>query len=333
MVRRDGRVGARLALEGVAPGNTGDPTRTMAMRSRNERFDPDDRQRFVAEVRVVEAVLRSYPDGTMVGFGAPTRCPECSNYGIVHSTNDRLGVCRNRCLSCGTQWVLTRRAIEHAALRMDPAAAAAGSTGPDVAVPRPQGARPAAPSLGGAFARWSPQPAPSLRDLARSGAEEPLPASEVAGEAVGTDRLPARLRVLVVGSNAFDGTAIESIVGPLDDAVELVFASSPSDAHERVRSPLDVALLAAGSPGEPDPTTVMAEWQQHMSPGVPVILLTETADATTADQAQALGAAYIVDNSQLERLADDPRGAARLLRLLTVTVAKHRNGDRVRFAI
>jgi hypothetical protein len=78
---------------------------------------------------------------------------------------------------------------------------------------------------------------------------------------------------------------------------------------------------------------MMAEWQQHMSPGVPVILLTETADAPTADQAQALGAAYVVDTSQLERLADDPKGAARLLRLLTVTVARHRNGDRVRFAI
>ncbi len=327
-------MGARLALRGVAPGHAGGPTRNMAMRSRNERFDPDDRQRFVAEVRVVEAVLRSYPHGTMVGFGAPTRCPECSNYGLVHSTNERLGVCRNRCLSCGTHWVLTRRAIEHAALRLDPAAAEAGSTTPDVAAPRPQGARPAAPSLGGAFARLAPQLAsPSLRDLARSGAEEPLPPSDVVGEPLGPDGLPTRLRVLVIGSNAFDGTAIETIVGPLDDAVELVFASSPSDAHERVRSPLDVALLATGSPGDPDPTTMMAEWQQHMSPGVPVILLTETADATTADQAQALGAAYVVDNSQLERLADDPRGAARLLRLLTVTVAKHRNGDRVRFAI
>ena len=305
----------------------------MAMRNRNERFEPDDRQRFVAEVRVVEAVLRSYPDGAMLCFGTPSRCPDCSNYGVVHSTNERLGVCRNRCLSCGTQWVLTRRALEHAALRMDPAAAEVGSTAPDLDAPRPQGARPVAPSLGGAFARRASQPwTPSLRDLARAGAEEPLP-SLIPGEPLGPDGLPARLRVLVVGSNAFDGTAIESIVGPLDDAVELVFASSPSDAHARVRSPLDVALLAAGSPGEPDPTTMMAEWQQHMSPGVPVILLTETADATTADQAQALGAAYVVDNAQLERLADDPRGAARLLRLLTVTVAKHRNGDRVRFAI
>ena len=304
----------------------------MAMRNRNERFEPDDRQRFVAEVRVVEAVLQSYPDGSVLGFGTPTRCPECTNFGIILSTNERLGVCRNRCLSCGTQWVLTRRALEHAALHLNPAAADAGRTAPDVAAPRPQGARPAAPSLDGAFARratpssWTP----SLRDLARAGAEEPAP---VPGEPLGPDGLPARLRVLVVGSNAFDGTAIESIVGPLDDAVELVFASSPSDAHARVRSPLDVTLLAAGAPGEPDPTTMMAEWQQHMSPGVPVILLTETADATTADQAQALGAAYVVDTSQLERLADDPKGAARLLRLLTVTVARHRTGDRVRFAI
>ncbi len=215
----------------------------MAMRNRNERFDPDDKQRFVAEVRVVDAVLRSYPDGTMVSFGTPTRCPGCSNFGLVLSANERLGVCRNRCLSCGTQWVLTRRAVEHVARRMDPAAAEAGSTAPDVAAPRPLGARPAAPSLGGAFARRVPQQAssPLLRGLARAGsdAEEPL-LSLARGNRPGPGGLPAPLRVLVVGSKAFEGTAIESIVGPLDDAVELVFASSPSDAQERIGSPVDV---------------------------------------------------------------------------------------------
>jgi CheY-like chemotaxis protein len=312
----------------------------MAMRNRNDRFDPEDKQRFVAEVRVVESVLRSYPDGVMIGFGTPTRCPGCTNFGLVQSTNDLLGVCRNRCLSCGTQWVLTRRALEHVGRRLDPAAAEAPSTAPDVAAPRPQGARPAVPSLDGAFARRAAQsaPWPLVRGFARSEPEAPLPAIEAfarsdAEEPTGSGGLPAPLRVLVVGSKAFEGTAIENIVGPLD-AVELVFASSPSDAQERIGSPVDVALLAAGSPGEPDPTTMMAEWQEHMSPGVPVILLTETADATTADQAQALGAAYVVDNSQLERLADDPRGATRLLRLLTVTVTSYRNGgERVRFAI
>src|SRR5947209_3320487 len=133
----------------------------MATRDTNERFDPDDKRRFVAEVRLVDAVLRSYPDGTMVSFGAPTRCPGCNNFGLVLSANEVLGVCRNRCLSCGTQWVLTRRAIAHVALRMDPGLAAAASPAADAAEVRPQGARPAVPSRVGAFARWAPRQASS----------------------------------------------------------------------------------------------------------------------------------------------------------------------------
>ena len=49
--------------------------------------------------------------GVTVTFGAPTRCPECGNYGLVEQVNDAAGVAHERCLSCGHTWVVTKRAV------------------------------------------------------------------------------------------------------------------------------------------------------------------------------------------------------------------------------
>ncbi len=308
----------------------------MAKRDRKTRVDPEDAPRFAAEVAVVESVLRSYARGAMISFGAPTRCPDCSHFGLVVSTNHMLGTCRNRCLSCATEWVLTRRAVERVALQLQTGELSEDRGSPlDAPAPGSGDATSAAPSMADIFAKWVPPQATSqaAAGLARA-AITPAPVHPPTGSPVPVGS-PGPLRVLVVGSNPFDTAMIETIAGPIDDAVDLTFAVTLADAYERARSSCDVVLLVDGVSEAQDPTALMTEWQHHVRSRVPVILLTESTSAALASEALRLGAAYVVDNTQLERLADDPEsGAKRLLRLLTMTVKKHPGGaDRVRFAI
>jgi len=317
----------------------------MAKRDRKTRVDPEDAPRFAAELSTVESVLRSYARGAMISFGAPTRCPDCSHFGLVVSTNHMLGTCRNRCLSCTTEWVLTRRAVEHVAVQLqtgEPSEDRGGRLA--AATPGSRDVTSAAPSMADIFAKWVPPHATSQAPaaLARSAstalgstpASTPATVHPPTGSPVPAGS-PGPLRVLVVGSNPFDTAMIETIAGPIDDAVELAFAVTLVDAYEQARSSCDVVLLVDGLSEGQDPTALMTEWQHHVRWRVPVILLTESTSATLTSEALRLGAAYVVDNTQLERLADDPEsGAKRLLRLLTMTVKKHPGGaDRVRFAI
>lgn len=48
--------------------------------------------------------------GGKINFGAPTKCPNCGDFGFVESVAN--GVQSNRCMHCGQTWDFTRRGLE-----------------------------------------------------------------------------------------------------------------------------------------------------------------------------------------------------------------------------
>ena len=69
------------------------------------------------EMQEVALVLANYTPDKLPFFGAPTRCPECRDYGMVDSVEH--GVCRNHCSICNREWTITARALR--AFRQSPA--------------------------------------------------------------------------------------------------------------------------------------------------------------------------------------------------------------------
>ncbi len=108
-----------------------------------------------AEVGDLAAVLTNYGPGKRPCFGAPSRCPDCSDFGMVTGVDHVLGRCENRCTVCTREWVITVRALDEHARRPDlvvavhrgtgalAAALAAAATGPR---PRSTERRPILPS-------------------------------------------------------------------------------------------------------------------------------------------------------------------------------------------
>lgn len=66
----------------------------------------------MAERAVADRVMRWYGGAKTPVFGAPTRCPDCGNYGMVDRIDERHGRTENSCFSCGTSWTLARHALE-----------------------------------------------------------------------------------------------------------------------------------------------------------------------------------------------------------------------------
>jgi CheY-like chemotaxis protein len=82
-------------------------------------------ERLAVEVETVRAVLRNYAPGMKLTFGAPTRCPECGDYGFVQGVNRSEGVSYNHCFGCQADWVIS---IE--AMRLAHAEPSSPSSGP-----------------------------------------------------------------------------------------------------------------------------------------------------------------------------------------------------------
>lgn len=66
------------------------------------------------ELAILSRCLRHYPAGTKLNFGAPVRCPQCADFGMVTEVNPAAGVTSFFCMQCGIDWSLTRRAIRRA---------------------------------------------------------------------------------------------------------------------------------------------------------------------------------------------------------------------------
>lgn len=92
----------------------------MALFRKKDEDDGQDRERFAHEVRTARAVLRGYPGAPSVSFGGPTKCPDCGEYGFVVNVNHAAGLCANRCLTCGTEWTLSKRGLDYALANPEP---------------------------------------------------------------------------------------------------------------------------------------------------------------------------------------------------------------------
>jgi CheY-like chemotaxis protein len=151
-------------------------------------------ERLAAQVETVRAVLRNYAPGTKLTFGAPTRCPECGDYGFVQGVNRSEGVSYNHCFGCQADWVISIEAMR--IVHADPGAAgsAAGPPASTVAaspwfaqtmgeaVPEPQGpadVEPVAPIRAAAPRPATPRPA-APRPAAASEGPAPAPAATAA---------------------------------------------------------------------------------------------------------------------------------------------------------
>ncbi len=77
-----------------------------------------------AEMATVRAVMDPEADGHRPVFGAPIRCPDCRDWGLV--TEERPGAVDHRCHTCAATWTITARALR--AVRSEDRAAAVALT-------------------------------------------------------------------------------------------------------------------------------------------------------------------------------------------------------------
>ena len=75
----------------------------------NRKHEAIEARHLTDEVVAVERVMARYPEGRELAFGAPTRCPECGEWGLVDEV--RGGVAANHCYRCGEEWIITVRAL------------------------------------------------------------------------------------------------------------------------------------------------------------------------------------------------------------------------------
>jgi hypothetical protein len=63
------------------------------------------------EIVGLVAVLARYPEGKRPCFGAPSRCPDCGDFGMVERVDQAEGRCENRCVLCAREWTISVRAM------------------------------------------------------------------------------------------------------------------------------------------------------------------------------------------------------------------------------
>ncbi len=90
-----------------------------------------DAVRAAVETEIAElvVVLANYPTGKRPHFGAPSRCPDCSDFGLVTSVDHTAGRCENQCPVCKRVWAITVRALNEHTRRARPTASAHQGTG------------------------------------------------------------------------------------------------------------------------------------------------------------------------------------------------------------
>jgi len=293
---------------------------------RKKSDDGAEQVALAAELTVVNDVLRTYPAGSKLSFGAPTRCPQCANFGFVQNTNHAAGTCTTNCLSCHISWVITARALK----------AYATATRPQQNVPGPTLGRPFAPLP-------EPDPEPVVRVRVAEPAPAPppppvtavepepiappspapaiAPAAEVAPVEPEIDLDHEPLRVLVVEDNPFDLATLEGLLAPFSaDEVILTHAATRAEGQEATRfATFDVIVLDLDLPDSSGITTVL-EWQHDCSVVVPIIATAQEADAALIQEARALGVVHVVQKAHLDQLASKGEvGSNQLMKLLRTT--------------
>jgi len=247
---------------------------------------PSAAQRLAEQVETVRAIMRHYAPGMRLNFGAPTRCPECGDYGFVQGVNRGEGVSYNHCFGCQADWIISIEALRayYADPQTPPAPPPAStvSASPWFAESMGLADVPPKPTIAMPVLHVPPpDPGTSLPpDTVPD--TEPEPEPRTAGEPVApvapilASRKPLAARPLADEPPA-DEPSVEPVAAPADltEATEPAAEASPTTAAPPDRPPrrlenpvLDSAMLAQLSrPGrviEPTPPARLPSTEERV---------------------------------------------------------------------
>ncbi len=280
---------------------------------RRKREDDGDDAQLAGEIDTVLTVLARYPAGTSISFGAPTRCPRCSDYGMVDHVDRVQGRAWNRCLRCAHEWVISVRALR-AARTMGVPGVAVGGSFPTV---DPQVA---ATSGGVLFSldgtgevkrqTMTPWGVPTPSDV-------PQPSSVRAGA---TDGAP--LKILLVEDDLGDIEVVRAILEPAaEGTVDLRTAGTRADGEAAARrTEPDLILLDLGLPDSHGLATV-TQWHFNAT-AAPVLIVSGQYGDEIVDRGAELGVTGFMDKSELAMLLElGDEGTTRFLDRLASAAA------------
>lgn len=276
---------------------------------KRKRDTAEDPAVFQQELDQVQRVLAHYPPGTTLSFGAPVRCPICANFGLVEDLDRVTRRTRNRCVSCGDEWVLSARAIK--------ASREAWALSPEPAAHRPfligLDAEPL-PANGVVFSR--DHTGDVSRELVAADGQplhpEPArPTSEPARPATNP------LRILLVEDDPSDIAVVRALLDPAGpDVIDLRWAQSRAagEAAALDEHP-DLVLLDLGLPDSHGFQTV-TQWHFNQVEA-PVLVVSGEYGADVADRGRELGVTGFMHKTELADLlaAGDEGSTAFLGRL------------------
>lgn len=240
------------------------------------------------ELDTIERVLRHCRADTRIVFGAPTRCPDCGDYGLVEGVDPLAAKVDNRCLTCGAVWVITRRAL--IASRRPAVVAALHALLEPVTTP--------------------PTPADTQPELDRI-TVAPVAAAELRPEPEDA------LHLLLVEDDPADAELVRTVFAPFEPTgVSLRHAETRTEAERVVsNSPdIDLVLLDLGLPDSSGLAT-LSRWNPSR-PSPPVVVLSGNDNAALVDASRHFGAALYVHKRRLVDLAADHDSASDLVATL-----------------
>ena len=263
---------------------------TMAL-FRKKRAEPTE-DGLEDEIAVVARVLVNYPPGSPPPFGAPTRCPVCTTYGLVESMDPVRRASNNRCVSCGEEWVITARALR-AARDLPVVAPAVAPTEGGILVPAAAAAEPIAEPTDHFALDWGPPP--DLDKVVIDGGQ-PVPV------AAATD-----LTLLLVEDDPADADLVRLVLEPYEAArISLLHAETRAEGERLVsrHDEIDLVLLDLGLPDSRGLAT-LSNWRPAR-PSPPVVVLSGNGNSGLVEASRQLGAAMYVNKQDLLGLTDGP---------------------------
>jgi CheY-like chemotaxis protein len=290
-----------------------------------------------AEVATVRRVQDRYKAGARLSFGAPTRCPECGDFGLVEQVDVRAGRAANRCPRCGTTWTITMRALL-AVERDDSASGRRAAFGAhlaaDVAESRARRRQQLeldlsrSGDLGGVRFRRTPGGMVTRENVTLSlrradAADDEDPGAEPEARATAPPvPVPAAgrmgpLRVLLVEDDPDDVALVRTLLEPAGPGViDLRTAESRAAGEAEARADVpDLVLLDLGLPDSRGVATLNS-WRAHVR-GTPVLVISGDAGLEVLRQGRELGVIGVLGKAQLaDMLARGDEGTADFVELL-----------------
>lgn len=290
---------------------------------RRKRDDSDDPAALDAEVDTVLRVLANYPPGAVLSFGAPVRCPLCSNFGLVEEVDRVAGRTFNRCPSCTNTWVMSVRAMRAARPLVDRATTVEPRLA-DVPMPTLPRSRHHAEVAPGAElpagVLFSRTPSGTVERQAVSSFNRPILTPATAESGLFVPRTEP-MRILLVEDDPDDIDVVRAILEPVSAGIDLRTARTRAAGEEAsLADAPDLVLLDLGLPDSHGMATV-TRW--HYNAGeAPVLVVSGGYAAEIADRGRELGISGFLDKAELaDLLAAGDEGSNEFLERLTAAAS------------